>query len=102
MVAWAIEPFRVIRCRLGEDKLPATLQGVALHVYEASVPTPSLLLCCPVTLWGKWGVYVLEMQKPRVKVDNRPMAISCYVVNRVCPQLLQGTFMVPASVKPLP
>lgn len=42
------------------------------------------------------------MQKPRVKVDNHPMATNCCVVNRVCPQLLQGTFMVPASVKPLP
>lgn len=27
----------------------------------------SLLLCCPFTLWAKWGVSVREMQEPRAR-----------------------------------
>lgn len=94
MVVWAYRALPSNPLQAGERQAPSDPVGVMLHIYEAFVPASSLVLCCPVTLWGKWGVYVLEMQKP--------MATSCFVVNRVCPQLLQGTFMVPASVEPLP
>lgn len=80
---WAVYP----QGRHEEQGLPGTVQRVTLDVHKAFVPTSSPLLCCPVTLWGKWGWgCVLEIQKPRVKVGDEPEATRCSVVTPgLCP-----------------